>query len=104
MRTILAAVAEFERAQIALRTRAAKQQAKREGRYRGGRAPYGWRNVEGELAEIPEEQAVIATARRAQGQWALGWTETARYLTSVGMLARNGRPFVATQVKRMVEG
>jgi DNA invertase Pin-like site-specific DNA recombinase len=41
--TILAAVAEFERARIAERIRDAKAQLRFEGKHQGGSRPFGWR-------------------------------------------------------------
>jgi DNA invertase Pin-like site-specific DNA recombinase len=68
--TILSAVAEAERDRIRERIATVKADQRARGRYLGGIAPFGWRvGEEGELAEVPEQQAAIRTIRslRAEG-------------------------------------
>jgi DNA invertase Pin-like site-specific DNA recombinase len=68
--TILSAVAEAERDRIRERIATVKADQRARNRYLGGRIPYGWRVAEnGELAELPEQQAAIARMRamRAEG-------------------------------------
>jgi len=60
MRRMLDAFAEFERAQIAMRTRAALGELRRQGRRVSGRAPLGFRFERGRLVEVPAEQAILA--------------------------------------------
>lgn len=57
--TIVAAVAEFERERIAERTREAMAALRRNGKYTGGTAPFGWRWKDGELHEVAAEQVTI---------------------------------------------
>ncbi len=57
--TILAAVAENERDRIRERIREVKQDMKKRGRYSGGKRPYGWNVIDGELVPNPDEQAAI---------------------------------------------
>lgn len=59
MRTLIDAMAAYERALIRSRTKAALA-AKRAKGETTGTAPYGWRDVAGKLVKVPEEQAVIA--------------------------------------------
>ena len=69
--TILSAVAEAERDRIRERIATVKADQRARKRYLGGRVPYGWRVTEdGELAELPAQQAAIARMRamRAEGQ------------------------------------
>lgn len=68
--TIVAAFAEFERDRISERQLDAKAAAKADGRYRGGKRPYGFNIVDGELVKVPLEQEMITLARslRAQGE------------------------------------
>ena len=69
--TILAAVAEAERDRIRERVRDVRQEQKARNRFLGGTAPFGWRvGDEGELVEIPEQQAAIRRmqALRAEGK------------------------------------
>jgi DNA invertase Pin-like site-specific DNA recombinase len=68
--TILSAVAEAERDRIRERISAVKADQRQRGRYLGGIAPFGWRvGEDGELTEVPAQQAAIRTMRslRAEG-------------------------------------
>jgi DNA invertase Pin-like site-specific DNA recombinase len=67
--TILSAVAEAERDRERVATVKADQRAR--GRYLGGIAPFGWRvGEDGELAEVPAQQAAIRTIRSLREQGA----------------------------------
>lgn len=66
---IMAAVAQFEREQVADRTRAAMAQAKLEGRHIG-RPPVGYTSVEGALQVADVER--VALARRAAAMHSAG--------------------------------
>jgi DNA invertase Pin-like site-specific DNA recombinase len=68
--TIVAAFAEVERDRIMERVRQVKRDQRQRGRYLGGIAPFGWCvGDDGELAEVPAQQAAIRTMRslRAEG-------------------------------------
>ena len=86
-------------------TSVAMQHKASQGEYTGGRAPYGYTLAADGVRLVPvaEEQAVIAEARamRAAG---LSLRAVSQSLDSRGMRARNGKPFVAAQVARMVAG
>jgi DNA invertase Pin-like site-specific DNA recombinase len=101
MLTMLAGFAEFERALIAERTGAAIRHKQTRGEYIGGATPYGYRLEAGELVEDQGEQAVILEARRLKGA-GLSLRAIVAELTAAGRLARNGKPFAAMQVQRMV--
>lgn len=62
-RTIIAAIAEYEKSMIQARSKAAKETLKAKGRYCGGRRPYGTRIVEKDgsrMVELePNERKVI---------------------------------------------
>lgn len=67
---MLAVLAEFERDQVAERTRAALRHMKNVGRKTGGLAPYGWTvDGSGRLIEHPDQQAALRLIRelRAAG-------------------------------------
>ena len=85
-------------------TSVAMQQKKSMGE-RVGAVPYGYTlSADGvRLVAVAAEQAVIAEARamRAAG---LSLRAVSQSLDSRGMRARNGKPFVAAQVARMVAG
>jgi site-specific DNA recombinase len=120
MLTMLAGFAEFERALIAERTTIALAHIKARGG-RTGSVPYGMRLCDGwqELAaEDPRrkmlhpdlaEQAVIALVHELAGEAqprrrAVRGTRKAicDELAERGYRARNGKPFVATQIGRML--
>ena len=62
--TILSAVAEAERDRIRERVKEVKADQRRRRRYLGGVVPFGWRvGDDGELIEVPEQQAAIERAR-----------------------------------------
>jgi DNA invertase Pin-like site-specific DNA recombinase len=90
MRTILDAFAQYEKARIALRTKAGLAR-KRERGERLGMVPYGWQlAADGvHLADHASEQAVIATVRalRASG---LSYRAIADELNRRGLVNRAG--------------
>jgi DNA invertase Pin-like site-specific DNA recombinase len=99
---VLASVSQWEREAIGERTSAAMQHKKSAGEYTGGRAPYGFRvSQDGRVEPVEREQAVIETARQlsADGN---SLRDIAANLERGGHFARNGRPFVAAQVSRML--
>lgn len=59
MTSMLGGIAELERANIAERSRAGMERLAREGRWLGGRAPFGYRVSEGRLAIDLEQGAVV---------------------------------------------
>jgi site-specific DNA recombinase len=103
MRVILDGFAQYEKALIALRTKAGMAR-KREKGERLGMVPYGTRLAANgvHLLENPAEQAVIATVRelRASG---LSYRAIAEELNRRGMMNRAGGRFLATQVVRMLD-
>src|SRR3954447_1254193 len=63
--TILSAVAEAERDRIRERIREVKADQRRRNRYLGGIVPFGWRiGADGDLVEVPEQQAAIQKAQQ----------------------------------------
>jgi len=102
MRRMIDAFAEYERALIAERTRAALR-AKRARGERVGAVPYGHR-LAGDgthLVADRDEQRVIARARalRAEG---CSYGAIAKQLTIEGFPTRMGKPWHPQQVKNMV--
>lgn len=100
--TIMAGVAEMERNLIRERTKAAMAHMKRTGK-RVGAIPYGY--LLGPDAKTliphPEEQVVVrlAAQHRSQG---MSLRKISRALSEEGMLSRTGKPFAASQIKRML--
>ena len=58
MISVIAAVAEIERENIAAQTMAGRRQKAKEGKWNGGQAPYGYRIKDGVL-EIDEAEAEV---------------------------------------------
>jgi transposase-like protein len=81
---------------------ARRQKAMQErGEYIGGRPPYGFRNFDGALVEVPLEQDAIRQARelRAEGRTLRA---VAAELADRGILSRAGKPFESTAINAMV--
>jgi putative DNA-invertase from lambdoid prophage Rac len=96
--TILSAVAEAERDRIRERIRDVKADQRRRQRYLGGIVPFGWSvGSDGELVEVPEQQAAI---KRAQKLRAKGLS--LRAISAA--LAKSGVPLSHEGVKRIVAG
>ena len=101
LRSILDVFAQYERAMIRTRTRAALA-AKRARGERVGNVPFGYvAGPDGRLVPDPSEQAVIAAARDMR---AAGWTLRAivAELERVGTVGRTGRALGLTQVARLL--
>lgn len=102
MRTVVDGAAQYERALIRSRTRAALAELRSKGLKTGGGVPFGYISqdtVHGRtLVQSPAEQATIRQARelRALG---LSWCAVARRL---GASPRTGKTFQALQVQRML--
>lgn len=104
MRTMIDAFAQYERALIGARTRAALSVKKARGQKLGGDVPYGWQlAADGvTLEKNVGEQAVVEAVRtlRAEG---LSLRAIAGELEARGLMARNGGSWHAKQVSRIVE-
>jgi DNA invertase Pin-like site-specific DNA recombinase len=98
---VLMSVSQWEREVIGERTSDAMRHMQSQGQYIGGRAPYGFQLIDGELVEDAVEQGVIAQARELRDS-GLSLAKIAAALDKRGFRARNQRPFVAQQIKRMV--
>lgn len=102
LRRLVDAFAEYERAMIRSRTKAALAVKKAKGERVGG-LPYGFRLAPNgkNLEPVAEEQAVITTAKdlKAEG---LSLRKISAELTRRGHLSRKGRPFAPTQISRLL--
>jgi DNA invertase Pin-like site-specific DNA recombinase len=103
MRTMLDAFAQYERALIGARTKAALAVKKKKGEC-VGTVPYGWQLGEDRvrLERCEPEQAVIVECRALRAD---GWTLRAigAELERRGLTPRNGGRWDAKQVSRIVE-
>ena len=102
MRRMIDAFAEYERLLIGARTKAALGAKKARGE-RTGSVPYGYTlAADGvHLEAVPEEQEVIAVARRLHGA-GQSLRAIARELERRGFVSRAGKAFLAEQVKRLL--
>jgi DNA invertase Pin-like site-specific DNA recombinase len=103
MRHVVDGAAEYERALIRSRTKAALATIRERGQKTGGSVPLGYALAEDgrTLVANAAEQAIIARARalRAEG---LPLAAIADTLTAEHLLNRKGRAFAAMQVSRML--
>jgi DNA invertase Pin-like site-specific DNA recombinase len=101
---MLTVVGQWEREAIGERTAVAMRHLAAQGRYTGGRVPFGFAvGADGEtLVEVEQEQTVIAAARtlRLTGLSLRGVAET---LAERGIKARSGRAFAPSAIASMVE-
>ena len=106
--TVIAAVAQLERTMIKERCNNGKKAKKAKGGHIGGRTPYGFHVIgqgrEARLEKDEAEQKVIAHVQELLRERAeLSISETTRLLTEEGLTARNGKPFVKMQIKRILD-
>lgn len=102
MRRMIDAFAEYERALIAERTRAALR-AKRARGERVGSVPYGFR-LGGDgatLEECPDEQEILRRVLSLRGD-GKSYGEIGRRLDAEGRATRTGKPWHPQQVKNLV--
>lgn len=99
---IFAVLAEFERDLVSERTKAAKAHLREQGRYLGGKVPFGFQVAEdGEhLEEDPDEQATLADLQsmRACG-WS--WRKIAEELNRRGVPTKEGQPWTWQTTRRL---
>ena len=98
---VLASVSQWEREVIGERTSAAMQHMRSMNKYTGGKVPYGYKLVEGELVEDKAEQCVIMLVAKYKGL-GLSYTKIARVLKDAGHLSRTGKQFDHKSIKQMV--
>lgn len=102
-RSILDAVAQFERALIRERTRAALR-AKRARGQRAGNVPWGYRaRADGALEEHVLERTISARVRAMRGG-GMPLRAIVRALASDGVTGRSGRALSLTQIARIIRG
>ena len=100
MRRMVDALAEYERALIAARTRAALA-VKRSRGEATSHAPYGFRAEGGVLVADEAEQGVIARVREARSR-GLTVRAIADELRAAGIVSRGGRPLAVSSVGELV--
>lgn len=97
IRQILGAVAEFDKAVLVLKLRAARERMRRQKGRCEGRKPFGTRA--GEQATI---ERMIDLRRKPKGEKRRGYHSIAKTLNIEGLLSRSGKPWTATTVERII--
>lgn len=99
MRVVIDGAAQYERALIRARTKAALAILRARNQKTGGAAPYGWRvDPDGRtLVPCPEEASQVTLARRLAAEGA-----TLRAISRAIGPGRKGLPLAPTQIARML--
>jgi site-specific DNA recombinase len=97
---VLASVSQWEREVIGERTSAAMQHMKAHGQYTGGKPPYGFQLINGQLIEHEAEQAVLALAQKYKAK-GLSLRKIAQVLSEAGFKSRTSRVFDSSSIRRM---
>jgi DNA invertase Pin-like site-specific DNA recombinase len=102
--SMLGVVAQWERESAAERTADALDAKRRQGRRFSGKSPFGYRFDGDALVEDADEQALLddveSLVRSGDGP---SLRAISRMLAERGALNRNGRPFTASSVARLVD-
>ena len=102
LKTILAGVAQFEKALVRERTTVSLR-AKRQQGYRVGTVPYGYSaDPNGLLSPDPNEQATIALVHQLHTQ-GLSQRAIVRALAAQGCVSRNGKTLHLNQVQALLK-
>lgn len=101
VRQILAAIAEYERKIIGLRTKFAMLRHQRNGRAMGSQAPYGYEIKDGQLIEVEKEQKAIAYIRRLRDNDYLT-KAIIRAMNGSEFRTRSGRPWTRRDIERII--
>jgi site-specific DNA recombinase len=102
LRTMLDAFAEFERAMISSRTRAAHARLRTAGKPGGREAPYGFRRgASGLLEPDPREKEIIQYVR-AMRERGKSYAKIVELCTKRGYFNRKGKPFVVNSIVTML--
>lgn len=101
-RSLMLFVAEQERKNIALRTSKGRSMKAACGGYAGGRAPYGYKPVDGQLEINPDEVGIVKLIfeERNKGN---SFNKIAVKLLDEGYRTRNGSMFAAASIKSIVD-
>jgi len=98
LENFLAVAAAVERENIRIRTSGGRKQKAKRGGYSGGRAPMGYKVLQGQLVIEPAEAEIVKFifAEKAKGNSMLG---TMKLLNEQGYKTRNGKEFVISTVQ-----
>ena len=102
MLSMLTVIGQWEREAIGERTSAAMQHMRSEGKYTGGKAPYGYA-LSSSGALVPDErEAVIRERVKALRERGLSYRAIVSTLAEQGIVARSGKPFAPSAIAAMV--
>jgi len=91
--TLLAALAQMEREQIAERTRVAMAELKRQGKRVSGRPPFGYRFKGDKVVPVRAEQRIVRRIRKLKAEGLGSWRITKRMNARGGKNPRTGKPW-----------
>lgn len=97
---VLASVSQWEREVIGERTSAAMQHMRNQNQYTGGKPPYGYDLVDGELIENENEQQVIKLVAKYKAA-GLSYRKIAAVIDEAGHKSRTGKQLSAMSISRM---
>lgn len=101
---VMVSISQWERETISERTKFALDELRAQGRV-SNKLPYGMKSDGGKLVPCEVEQVVIKRAMELSGVVpALSLRRIAGALSSEGMFNRNGKPFHAEEVRRIIDG
>lgn len=95
--------AEMERANINKRTSAGRAIKASRGGYSGGRAPFGYKPVDGQLVIVPSEAEIVRTIFRMKDGEKATYRNVVDYLNSQGYTNRSGTKFSISTVQTIYE-
>lgn len=104
--TMVAAFAEFEKSLITSRLSSGRKTKARNGGYAGGKAPIGYKAKRGDKA-LTQDEEKVSTVRRVfelrDEKPDASLQKIADILNSEGLTTKEGKPFHAMQVKRIID-
>src|SRR5262249_28067806 len=104
IRTIIAAINEYDRAMIVQRVQAGRRIKKANGGYAGGQPPFGYRGGDSSKELVPDEreQAVLARMLQLHGD-GVPTRAIADGLNTAGLFNRKGGTWVSASVARLIK-
>lgn len=103
IRTIIAAINEYDRAMIVRRVQAGRRLKKANGGYAGGQPPFGYRGGDGSRELVPDEREHAVLARMLQlHRDGLSTRAIADALNEAGLFNRKGGRWASPSVARLI--
>ena len=102
-RALMIFVAEQERRNIAMRTKAGRDLKRAKGGYAGGRCPYGYVATHGVLVANPAESPVIKMIFEMRENQKLPLQAICDYLNGSGIKTKDGNSFFPMTLKKILD-